>query len=329
MNGKQTPIKSAMVANSVNTMVLFIFSILICFNSMGQVVKDTSFTIHSSYVKEKKRFPSIGIPIVAQPENVLVKKDVVYRTIGDRQLLADIYYPIANTDKKRPAVLMIFGGGWKSGNKNQWQAYGYRLAEKGYVAIAVEYRLSPEANYPAAVHDLKAAVRWIRAHAKQYRMDKAKIAAMGASAGGQLASLLGTTNGKKKFNGKEKITCRSAAVNAVINIDGILAFKHPESVEGKVAGEWLGGLYEEKPKLWEEASPLTHVDKRAAPTCFINSSNPRFHAGRTDMITQFDSLHIYSEVHEMPNTPHTFWLFHPWFNDVVDHSISFLKKVMK
>lgn len=120
------------------------------------------------------------------------------------------------------------------------------LAKHGYVAVSAEYRLSLEAAYPAAVYDLKAAVRWMRANAKQYGIDTEKIAALGCSAGGQLAALLGITNGNHHFEDSLDNANLSSDVQAVVDIDGTLAFHHPESAEGKAASQWLGGTYEEK-----------------------------------------------------------------------------------
>ncbi len=297
----------------------------------AQVVlkKDTSFTVYSAYAKEKKKYPHIEIPSYELPAGVTVTKDVVYRNIGSRQLLADVYAPTIKSRKGYPAVLLIFGGGWKSGNKDHWIPFAEQLAAKGFVAVAVEYRLTPEAPYPAALHDLKAAVRWMRASAQEYNIRSNRIAALGCSAGGQLASLLGTTNKNQQLSGCVYCYSKLSSVQAVVNIDGVLAFRHPESSEGKVAAEWLGGTYDENPTNWIEASPLTQVDKHAAPVLFLNSSNPRFHAGRNDMIEQLNKVGIYSEVHEFPNTPHTFWFFNPWYNDVLAYSIRFLQKVLK
>ena len=224
---------------------------------------------------------------------------------------------------------MIFGGGWKSGDKSQNISIGQQLAAKGYVAITIEYRLSLEAQYPAAVHDVKAAIRWLRANAKKYSVDKSKIATLGMSAGGQLAALAGTTNGIAKFEGNGGNAKQSSDVQAIVNIDGTLAFHHPEFVEGKVAGEWLGGMYEQKPDIWEEAAPLNHTNKNTPPIVFINSSIPRFHAGRDDMIKKLNQLGIYSEFHTLPDTPHPFWFFHPWFDSVINYTVGFLDKVFK
>jgi len=302
------------------------------FQAGGQVAsapqKDTSFNIPATLLKEKKRRPYITVAAPTLPGNVKLEKDKVYRTIGERELVLDIFYP-KQTRKRKPAVLLVFGGGWRSGDKTHNHAMATALAGNGYVAVSAEYRLSPEAIYPAAVYDLKAAVRWMKAHAKDYGIDTTKIAVLGCSAGGQLAALLGTTNNNPHFEDSNGNTGYSSTVQAVVDIDGTLAFHHPESVEGAVAAQWLSGTYEEKPEVWTEAAPLEHVDSNTAAFLFVNSSIPRFHAGRDDMIRKMDALHIYSEVHTLDDTPHPFWFFNPWFEPMMGYITGFLNKQFK
>ncbi len=293
------------------------------------ISRDTSFTTYSAFIKERKSRPYIQIAEPKLPQGVRVDENVEFAKIGDRSLQMDVFYPAKKTKQGYPAVVLVFGGGWRSGDRSMSVPMAQQIAAKGYVAVAVDYRLSLEAQYPAAVYDVKAAIRYLRTHAFEYNLDKTKIAVHGVSAGGQLAALVGTTNGLKKFEGNEGNLKQSSNVQAIIDIDGVLAFKHPESAEGAVAAQWLGGTYEEKPEIWQEASALNHVDKNTPPILFINSSLPRFHAGRDDMIRKLDSLHIYSEVHTFPDTPHPFWLFHPWFEPTIKYTINFLDKVFK
>ena len=118
-------------------------------------------------------------------------------------------------------------------------------------------------------------------------------------------------------------------MQAAVDIDGILSFKHPESAEAASASLWLSGTYEQNPENWTQASALTHADKNTVPFLFINSSLPRFHAGRDDMIAKMNLFSIYSEVHTMPDTPHPFWFFHPWFEPTMKYTFDFLEKVFK
>ena len=202
------------------------------------------------------------------------------------------------------------------------------LATNGYVGVTASYRLSGEASYPAGVKDLKHALRWMQKNAKKYHIDPNKIAVLGASAGAQLATLVGVTPNSQVYGEKdEKI---SSAVQAIINIDGIVSFVHPEaSSEGDYAGYWLGGLKGTNFKNWQEASPLEYVNAQTPPTLFINSSIPRFHAGRDDFIKKLNTFGIFSEVHTLEDSPHSFWLMHPWFEPTLAFTVSFLDKVFK
>ena len=318
---------------------LFVFAILIqakclCQSLVGVThIPDTSFTVQKEFEKLKKNYPCIQIVQSLASANVIEKKDIVYCTTGKRRLLLDAFIPAKKSNKKRAAVIVIHGGGWRSGNKTQHHPLAQQLAEGGYVCFTPEYRLSTEALYPAAVHDLKAAVRWIHANAKTYNIDTNKIAVAGFSAGGELAAFLGTTVGNKKFEGNSCHLTSSGKISAVIDLDGTLSFVHPESREGddskktSAATYWFGFSKKENEELWEEASPLNHVGKSTPPTLFINSSVARMHAGRDDFIKILNHHNIYSEVKTFEDAPHSFPLFHPWFNSTVQVIESFLLKV--
>lgn len=292
--------------------------------------RDTTYTIYSNHQKLQKKFPFVTPIAPQQLQYVKGQTEVVYRTLGNRNLHLDIFYPAHKNWRKYPGVLLIHGGGWSSGSKAHQVPMAQQLAARGYVAAAVEYRLSPEAPYPAAVHDLKVAVQWLRAHAADYNLDPDKIAALGCSAGAQLASLLGTTNGLRRFEEKAALSDYPSDVQAVVNIDGIVSFVHSEAgAEGSAASKWLGGSRTDAYATWKDASPLEYVNGHTPPFAFINSAVPRFHAGRDDMVKRLDSLGIYSEVHTIADTPHSFWLVHPWFETTLDFTVQFLDKVFK
>ncbi|MTI28814.1 alpha/beta hydrolase [Fulvivirga kasyanovii] len=290
--------------------------------------RDTSYSIRSAYLKLKKYHPEIE-PISPQKlDGVEESYNVPYVNVG-RDLTVDVFYPVRGEDKKYPGVLLIFGGGWSSGEKANQIPMAQHLAANGYVAVVAEYRLSPEVKYPAAVHDLKAAIRWMRAHAETYQLDTTKIATLGCSAGAQLATLLGVTGKMKKLEGNEGNLQHTSTVQAIVNIDGIVSFVHPEAEEGKYAAKWLGGYKSEIPEIWKEASPLEYAGSSTPPVLFINSAQPRFHAGRDDMIKILNSHSIYSEVHTIEGTPHSFWLVHPWFEPTLNFTVDFLNMVFK
>ena len=288
---------------------------------------DTTYTVKSVYTKVKKEYPNVSVVQPSKHENVNHKKEIVYKKINSRKLHLDAYYN--NSNSSNPAIVIIHGGGWKSGNKSQMEIFAIEMASKGYSCFNIEFRLSPEAQYPAALFDVKKAIQYIRSKAKKYNVDTTKIAVLGCSSGGQMAALIGTTNGKSNFEDASKNVKFSSNVQAIIDIDGTLAFKHPESIEGKVSGLWLGGSYEEIPAIWEQAAPLNHADKNTPPILFINSSIPRFHAGRDDMITILNKNGIYSDVQTIQNSPHSFWFLNPWFDETIKYTTQFLNKIFK
>jgi acetyl esterase/lipase len=316
-----------------------LFIVLLCIvtasvQAQPNHARDTSFTVYSAYIKTLKNYPQIRIVDSKLPKNVKATMDITYCNIGNRALKADIFYPATKTKKKRPAVLLIHGGGWRSGDRSQQIPMAQHLAAKGFVSITAEYRLSTEALYPAAIFDLKAAVRWIKANAKAYQIDTNKVVVLGCSAGGQLAALIGTTNNNPEFEDKVCNPDYSSNVAAIVDVDGTLAFIHPESEEGNdkpgkpsAATLWLGKSAAEDPLLWKKVAPLNHVSSNTPPILFLNSGVTRMHAGRNDMIQKLDSLHIYSEVHTFEDAPHPFWLFHPWFNPMMQYIVTFLNRI--
>lgn len=118
-----------------------------------------------------------------------------------RRLTLDLYKPL-KANEPLPVIVMFFGGGWQNGRPGLFAALGQRLAQRGYLTVVPEYRLSGEAPFPAAVHDCKAAIRWVRMSAKRFGADPRRIATIGGSAGGHLSGFVAATNGRKEFEGQ-------------------------------------------------------------------------------------------------------------------------------
>lgn len=296
------------------------------------VIRDTSYNVNNELKKNQKNYPFIQLPATPKAGIVNEKKNILYCQRGNRKLLLDIFSPAQKAKDKRAAILIIHGGGWRSGDRSLHYALAQRLAALGYVCITPEYRLSTEALYPAAIHDIKAAIRWVRKNADKYEIDTNMIVASGHSAGGELAAFMGATNGVKAFEGAGCNNTTSSKVNAVIDIDGTLAFIHPESGEGddskrvSAATHWFGYSKTENPAIWEDAAPLTHVGPHTPPTLFINSSVARMHAGREDFIRVLNQYGIHSSVKTFEGSPHSFILFNPWFDSTVTIINDFLKR---
>ncbi len=294
--------------------------------------RDSSYTLQKELEKQQKNYPDIRFPVI-DSTGVVFKKNLFYCHTPERELSLDICYPVSLAKKKRTAILFIHGGGWRSGSKSMHEDLLKRLAKAGYVCLAPEYRLSTEALYPAAIHDIKSAIRWIRQHADEYYVNKEQIVVAGHSAGGELAAMMGATNGNPDYEGDGCCPLQSSRADAVIDLDGTLAFIHPESGEGddskkiSAATYWFGYSKTENPERWKEAAPLTHAGKHCPPYFFINSGVDRMHAGRDDFRKILDQHHIYAAVKTFSGSPHSFIFFQPWFDSTV-HSITlFIKKI--
>lgn len=296
--------------------------------------RDTSFTVWGSYQKIRKEFPQARPVREFEDLNILYERNVVYCRAGSRDLHMDIFTPAETVNTKRPAVICIHGGGWASGNKSHLVPLAQKLAENGYVAATVEYRLSPEAKYPAGVFDIKTAIMWIKSNADIYLIDTAKIVVLGTSAGATIASLVAFTPDNPLFRTPSPGIKISDRVHALVNIDGTLDFTVPsesnkdsDPAKPSAAARWFGSTYRQMPDTWKEASPLTYMYEGSLPTLFINSAIPRFHAGRDEYLELLEKKSIYCEVHTIPGTPHPFWLFYPWFDETVNNITTFLKVI--
>lgn len=311
----------------MNKIVLFLVLYATAISAQDKFAVDTSYTIESTYNKLIKQYPFITIAKSEKKENVAEIYDLVYNQKQNRALHLDAYF--YKKEKLNPAVIMIHGGGWRSGNKSQMQVIAQEIASKGYSCFAIQYRLSLEAKYPEGIYDIKNAIKFIKDNAKKFHVDPNKIAVLGCSSGGQMAALIGTTNKDLAFEDALNTSKSSSKVNAIIDIDGILAFKHPQSKEAEMASFWLKGSYEENSENWKNASALSHTNKNTPPILFINSSFDRFHAGRDDMITILNENGIYNQVKTIENSPHSFWFFQPWFDEMIQYTTQFLNKIFK
>lgn len=298
---------------------------------------DTTYNVPRELNKIKDRYPEAIPAKDIVPKGVVAERNIVYTTLkntpyGDRDLHLDIFRP--KKDGKYPALIMVHGGGWRSGNKSLQVPMAEMIADKGYVTVAVEYQLSLEAKYPAAVYNIKAAIRWVRANAEKYNVNPDYIAISGCSSGGHLAALVATTNGMEKFEGDQGNNKFSSEVQACIDIDGVLYFLGPVSLHREKTPEspdvaWLGGYFYDIPQTYTEASPLHWVDEKTVPFLFLNSGYPRFHAGQAEMIDLMTQRDIYTELHKFDIKVHPFWLFHPWIEDAVDYVVNFMDKQFK
>lgn len=189
-----------------------------------------------------------------------VRRDIQYGTANGKRLLLDAYLPAG--EGRRPAVVMIHGGGWRVGDKASWQPEAERLAARGWVAFSINYRLDEPSVFPAEIDDAQAAVSWVRDNAAAYKVDPDRIAALGESAGGHLAAMLATL-------GEGRARIRVAA-----------AWSPPTdltALAGSRGDGWarplLGCTRDTCPDTLAQSSPVNHVDGNDAPLYLVNSSD--------------------------------------------------------
>lgn len=225
--------------------------------------------------------------------NVTIERDVQYGSVGDRALVLDIVRPKQEPKDPMPVVVFIHGGGWSGGNKRDGLPLLVPLAEKGYFCVSVGYRLSGEAPWPAQIHDCKAAIRWLRAQAKQYHIHPDKIGAWGASAGGHLALMLGLTSDVAELEGASGSPGYSSRVTCVVNWFGptdLLTTWKDSSPSASVKGlveKLVGGPLGEKQDVLKSASPITYISKDDPPVLTMH--------GNKDPIVPFSQATLLDE----------------------------------
>jgi acetyl esterase/lipase len=224
---------------------------------------------------------SLLSPVYAQetvPEGVVFEKNIEYSNPDDQHLQLNMAR-LKEGAGPFPAVICIHGGGFRAGTREGFNGLCLQLAERGYVAVTVSYRLAPKYQFPAAVYDVKAAVRWMRANAEKYQIDPDRIGTTGGSAGGHLAQFLGVTSGVKKFEGDGGNAEYSSSVKCVVNLYGPSDFtkSYDASVDAKdVLPLFLGGNLQQERHRHIESSPLYWVTPEAAPTLFVHGTKDAY-----------------------------------------------------
>ena len=231
----------------------------------------------------------------AQPDaNVEVIRDIEYATVGDVSLQLDLHLP-RNVERKPQLLIWIHGGGWRKGSRTA-NKLDFMLPA-GYAVASISYRLTDVAGFPAQIHDCKAAVRWLRAHADRYGYKADLLGVAGGSAGGHLVSLLGTSGGVEELEGTlGNHTDQSSRVDAVVDFYGpsdFLLMKENKSDNlnqpNSPVALLLGGSPAEKPEVARAASPAQHVDADDAAFLII-------HGTADPLVLPEQSKHFYKKL---------------------------------
>ncbi|MBI3837911.1 MAG: alpha/beta hydrolase [Planctomycetia bacterium] len=213
-------------------------------------------------------------PILTRGAEIVFEQGIEYSNPDNEHLQLNLARPKEH-QQLLPAVVCIHGGGFRAGNRDRWNKLCQQLAERGYVAATVTYRLAPKYQFPAAVHDVKAAVRFLRAGASKFGIDPARLGTLGDSAGGTLAQMLGVTAGARELEGEGGHAERSSAVTCVVNYYGANDFtkSYGKSVDAaEVLPLFLGGDLAHARRRHILASPLYWVTPQAAPTLLLHGT---------------------------------------------------------
>ena len=202
--------------------------------------------------------------------NGRVERNVTYGRADDVELKMDVYFPANSTSNTVPAVIFIHGGAWRRGDKSRltFPQLLPMLLRHGFLVASINYRLAPKYKFPAQIEDAKCAVRFLRAHAKQLRIDPNRIGVEGESAGGQLAALLGLTNPNAGFDGRGGWNNQSSQVEAVVDMFGpadLTAFDFQSNDYYRTIGEEVFGAKSGDDSALKRASPVNYISKGAPP----------------------------------------------------------------
>ncbi|MFP6877557.1 MAG: alpha/beta hydrolase [Roseibacillus sp.] len=212
-------------------------------------------------------------------------KNLDYVGSGNPRQTLDLFLPKAKSGKARPLLVYIHGGGWRAGSKEG----GLRrllpyLETSGYAGASINYRLTNESRWPTQIHDCKAAIRWLKAHAGEYGYDAGKIAVWGTSAGGHLVAMLGVCGDVPELEGKlGKHLDQTSGVACVVNFFGpsnlLTMDDFPSTIKHSAAdspeGKLVGGALLDKKEIANSASPVTHVSKPDAPMLLAHGTKDK------------------------------------------------------
>ena len=254
---------------------------------LGSRMRESGLRFDPDPTPRAEGFESPVVPTTGDRERPRTFRDIVYRIDGDRRVALDILLPAGLAPARGwPIVLAIHGGGWRRLDKGSYAASAASLVRHGYAVVAVDFLQSSPClpGWPGGLEDIRESVRWIRRNARTYRLDPGRIAAMGESAGGHLAALLGTypdgeilAEGSPPGDGIADRDALSTRVQAVIDFYGptdLVALAEQTPQESLfIITQYLGGTIAQIPGRYEAASPIRHVSSNDPPMLLIHGSD--------------------------------------------------------
>src|SRR2546423_1254090 len=252
---------------------------------------------------------------------------IVFARYGRRALRLDLYLQI-DSKEAVPGVIVIRGGGWMVNDRKESAHVASALAERGVAAASIEYRTADEAVFPGALQDVKAAIRWMRANAKLYGISPDVIGTLGGSSGGHMALLAGISNdqGLEGKGGNNNVSSRVQAVLAMATPTDLLRLN---AGGRRLVAKFLHASPAQNPKLWARASPVNNI-RAGGPSVLLMH-------GTADENVLPEQSSTFAELYGraggevelvlLPQAPHPFWNYTPWFEDTMNRAAVFFHRV--
>ena len=258
------------------------------------------------------------------PNTVQVENGIEFARYGQRFLKLDLYRPI-DAASPTPVIVLVAGGGYESVSSEATLAEAVAMARRGIAAVAIEYRGPSELEFPATVHDVKAAVRWAKANSQHYGWSSEAVGVMGGSFGGQLATYVAVTDGIEELEGTGGNGDFSSAVYAAVGFSSLTDLTElPRNTKG-IVKDFLGGWDFFHRKKWRFASPITHVASDSPPLMLMAAEKDvGVPASQSiSMARAYEEAGAEVELAILPDAIHPFWIFEPWHDQVMDAAAEF------
>ena len=255
-------------------------------------------------------------------DRVRFQPEVIFGSDKGRDLTADIFTPRELPSTPRPAIVFLHGGSWISGGPGQFHFHSSNLAARyGFFAVNVDYRLSGEAPFPAALQDAKCAVRWVRSRAGEIKVDPTRIAIAGGSAGAHLSSMVITTAGVEEYEGSGGNDRFSSHVDLAVLFNG--EFDMWDLLEkGSLVDEmekFIGGTPDEVPQKYDELSSLNRIHNGVPPVLLLHGTEDQCvsHEQSIAFHNRLREHGVHSELEIYGGKPHA------WFNKEPDRTVTY------
>ena len=257
-------------------------------------------------------------------DDVFVPDELIVQTLIETGPHCDTldlaYVTRKNTKAPRPAMVFVHGGSWKHGDKWQFLRQSMKFAaDLDIFCVLLEYRLSDTAQYPAALHDCKAAVRWLRSVANEHHIDVNRIGICGGSAGAHLSAMVATTNGISSLEGAGPHRDHAGDVQLAVLFNGHfdMADQLKDHIQDGAMYDFFGGHPWEIPEVYGAASPFLRVCKSTPPMLLLHGDQDRFpHRQSIAMQQRLQHYGVHAELEIYPGKPHA------WFNREPDLTIT-------